>query len=355
MAHELLVREDNTTAFMRRTGSAPAWHGLGVQGETLADILRACPEFLDPVVVEPVFTGDGLLVDDARITRRQNSRMVLGTVGRKFVPTQDTDALDLGERLVATGDFRWETAGVLFGGRRMFFTLSVPGMEADILPGDALKGYVAFSQAHDGTLSHHFGLTPIRVVCSNTETAARNDSRSAFRKIAHTSSAKGRLLDVSDAIGAAKADFAATTEAFKRLAASPCSTDQLRKLVQRAFPAPATTVSDVKAAAKRAMAASQIQTSDPSLIQIAMAANEIDISEDSHERIFKKLEELFETGQGSGIPGVRGTLWGGFNALTEYTTHHRGRNAERRFDQVMFGQGAQINARALGVALSLAS
>lgn len=355
MAHELLERADGTTAFMRRTGSNAAWHGLGVEGDSLDDILRACPEFSDPIVVEPVFTADGLMVEDARVTRRQNSRVVLGTVGKKFVPTQDMDALGLGERLVQTGDFRWETAGVLFGGRRMFWMLSVPGMEADILPGDSLKGYVAFSQAHDGTLSHHFGVTPIRVVCANTETAARNDSRSVFRKIAHTKSAKGKLLDVSDAIGAAKADFAATTEAFKRLAASPCSTDQLRKLVQKAFPAPATTVSDVKAAAKRAMAATQIQTSDPALIQIAVAANEIDVTEDSHERIFKKLEELFETGMGSNIQGVRGSLWGAYNATSEYLTHHRGRNAERRFDQVMFGQGAQINARALEVALSLAA
>ncbi len=52
---------------------------------------------------------------------------------------------------------------------------------------------------------------------------------------------------------------------------------------------------------------------------------------------------LHETGKGSDM--ARGTLWGAYNAVTEYVDHHkeyRG-EAEGRFASTMLGGGAQKN------------
>ena len=71
------------------------------------------------------------------------------------------------------------------------------------------------------------------------------------------------------------------------------------------------------------------------------------------------ITELFESGTGQDLPGARGTVWGLYNALTEFVTHQAGRgsdsdaNARRHFGSVM-GDGARVLARGLDAALVLA-
>lgn len=71
-------------------------------------------------------------------------------------------------------------------------------------------------------------------------------------------------------------------------------------------------------------------------------------------RTLDTIRELFETGIGSDLPGSRGTYWGAYNAVTEFTTHHRGRSDENRL-AAQLGDGAAINRRALTEAIKLAA
>jgi hypothetical protein len=65
--------------------------------------------------------------------------------------------------------------------------------------------------------------------------------------------------------------------------------------------------------------------------------------------------DLLHNGKGSDIPGVRGTCYGGFQALTEYINHyrsikvHNGRGADEvRFQSVHFGSGNTLIQSGLG-------
>lgn len=48
-------------------------------------------------------------------------------------------------------------------------------------------------------------------------------------------------------------------------------------------------------------------------------------------RSYDALTSLFETGKGTDIPGVRGTAWGAYNAITEYCKD------KGSIDSVLFG------------------
>ena len=62
----------------------------------------------------------------------------------------------------------------------------------------------------------------------------------------------------------------------------------------------------------------------------------------------EKVLELMEVGRGSDIPGVRGSKWGAFQALTEYIDHERNiRNGASRWERSVFGTGSADRQKAL--------
>jgi hypothetical protein len=63
---------------------------------------------------------------------------------------------------------------------------------------------------------------------------------------------------------------------------------------------------------------------------------------------------LFEEGIGNDIDGVAGSLWAAYNAVTEFTTHHRGHSANSRLNSLWFGDSKKVNERALKAAMDLA-
>jgi hypothetical protein len=63
----------------------------------------------------------------------------------------------------------------------------------------------------------------------------------------------------------------------------------------------------------------------------------------------------FEAGRGSDLAAARGTWWAAYNAVTEYLSHARGRTEDGRLNSLWYGEGAQLNARALQNALQMSA
>ena len=73
----------------------------------------------------------------------------------------------------------------------------------------------------------------------------------------------------------------------------------------------------------------------------------------------EQLLELYAVGQGSDLPGVRGTAWGAYNVVTEWVDHHyplleSGKVSGTRTTSVLFGRYAELKRRALTEALMFA-
>jgi hypothetical protein len=58
--------------------------------------------------------------------------------------------------------------------------------------------------------------------------------------------------------------------------------------------------------------------------------------------------ELYESGQGADLS--RGTLWGAFNCVTEYTDHKMEGNPAARLRSIWFGRGEQLKLKAYQLA-----
>ena len=78
-------------------------------------------------------------------------------------------------------------------------------------------------------------------------------------------------------------------------------------------------------------------------------------TEETRSRVFPRVLRLFEEGMGTRIPGVRGTMWGAVNAVSEYIQYERGTDEDRRLSETWFGTGAALNRKALDVALNMAA
>jgi hypothetical protein len=68
-----------------------------------------------------------------------------------------------------------------------------------------------------------------------------------------------------------------------------------------------------------------------------------------NENIREIVHELHETGQGAEMS--RGTLWGAYNAITEYTDHvQHSRDASKQLKSMWFGGGERLKLRAFALA-----
>ena len=67
------------------------------------------------------------------------------------------------------------------------------------------------------------------------------------------------------------------------------------------------------------------------------------------EKIRDSVLHLHESGLGAHL--ARGTVWGAFNSVAEYTDHMMsGENEATRLNSIWFGRGAQLKAKAFRLA-----
>jgi phage/plasmid-like protein (TIGR03299 family) len=272
-----------------------------------------------------------------RATFRKSDGRILGVVGPGYHPIQNGTAFDWFNPFLETGMAAIETAGSLRHGQRVWILAKLNRAPSVIVPGDEVQKYVLLANSHDGTLASRVGFTPVRVVCANTLSMAVDDAASKLIRVRHTKNAKDVLEKVRDIMNLADASFEATADQYRALARAQVHPGDLEKYVRMVFTAPKTEQEKAKAALSPTA---------------SMLAEVLDDADKKNGRVFEKVSELFETGNGNQLPGVRGTYWAAYNAVTEYTTHFRGKDKESRLN-ALFADAAVINRKALRSALEL--
>jgi phage/plasmid-like protein (TIGR03299 family) len=308
------------------------WHGLGTLLDSPPTVAEAMREAgLDwTVTMREVRTVDGAEVPGVRATVRESDGRVLGCVGTYYKPLQNAEAFDFFNPFLAAGEATLETAGSLREGSRIWILAKLARDPSVIVPGDEVNKYILLANAHDGSLTVRVGFVPIRVVCANTLALAAEHQASKLLRIRHQKNVVASLTQLHDVMNTANASFEATAEQYRRLAKSAVVEDDLKRYVKTVF-APHTTWKK------------------------AVVADEGDEVDDSKSRVYDAVKRLFETGRGANLPGVRGTMWAAYNAVTEYIGYERGEAQDTRVDSMWFRGGARINARALDTALAMAA
>ncbi|CQD25087.1 phage/plasmid-related protein [Mycolicibacterium conceptionense] len=333
MAHQL----DSTRGRVSFADSqTDAWHQLGQQvGHlmTSQDVLEAAHlarwnvrKVPLQVAQDPIVTADGtvitpnpLVVPDHYATVRDNPIVpgqidVLGVVGSKYQPLQNEASCDFLTALIDESGAVFETAGALNGGRQTFVTLKLPEtMVFDRKDGskDRTDLYIAALNSHDGTAAFRGIVTPVRVVCANTQTAAIREAKASFA-IRHTGSARIAIQQAREALRLAWRYLDVFQSEAAHLYATPMDTDEVCAFANRLVDVDgATSLAAKNARREQASGIVKLWVSSPTVAPVA------------------------------------GTRWGAYNAVTEYVDHHakvRGRGnpeAVRALRAVTTGSSAQ--------------
>lgn len=301
---------------MMFAGAVP-WHGLGNPiPDGLTDIAEGIKAAgLDwGVELIPLITLDGRVVTHKGV-QRVTDKEILGVVGPRFVPLQNSEAFEWFEPFLQSGEAYLHTAGSLKGGSRIWVLAKLDRDPLVIRPDDLVEKYLLLSHAHDGTLAVRVGFTPIRVVCNNTLTLAHSDERSQLIRVKHSKQTKVNLEAIRETINTIDQRFNATAEQYKRLADKHINQKDVLSYVELVFG-----VEPVEERSKQA------------------------------ERL---VEDIMTRIYSSSLGNGQGSLWDAYNGVTEYLSWKAGRNDSTRFDSLWFGANANLNQKALDTALEL--
>jgi phage/plasmid-like protein (TIGR03299 family) len=307
---------------MMFVGKTP-WHGLGNQldeAPTVSEAITAAG--LDwEVGLKDLFTQEGTPVP-ARATYRKSDDSILGVVGPRYTPLQNSDAFDWFQPFLDAGECQLHTAGSLHSGQKVWVLAQLNRDNSEIVKGDEVGKFILLSNSHDGTTAIRVGYTPIRVVCANTMAMAHSKvSGSQLIRIRHTRSSKTNLENVRDIMDNINVQFEATAEQFKFLASKNFNQGDIRRYVKVMLDIDGTPDDQIKTRTRNIM-----------------------------DEILTLVE-----GPKQSATGVRGTWWAAYNGYNEYLNYNKGRTEDNRLDSLWFGLNANDNNKALAKAMEFAN
>lgn len=281
-------------------GRVDAWHKLGQsigRAMTAEEALRLANLADWNVRKQPAWTTDdktGLVIPmvGRNATVRTNpvsgETEYLGDVGDRYEIIQNESLVEFMDALVDQSGAHFETAGSIRNGREVFVTMEVPdymefrGSNGEV---DRTALNIAIMNSHDGFGSLSVRLTPVRIVCRNTQQAAIANTKSIWTR-RHTLNA---LNAVEQAREALSLNFA-YADAFQA---------EMDKLIQREM--------DEKEAERLVNEIFQV---NDSTITTKVRDNRVDHANQTLLGLSLKT-----------VIGFENTRYGLYNALTEYVDH----------------------------------
>lgn len=322
-----------------------AWHGLGTIVEnypTSSEALRFAG--LDyKVEKRPLYSvngnylnqGDILQYTDLEIpnyfaTVRSDTDEALGIVGKDYEIVQNVQAFEFFDSIVGgSGGIRYETAGALGKGERIFITAKLPDY-IRVGRNDCIEKYLFLTTSHDGFGSITAAFTPVRIVCNNTLNAALRNNTNCIR-LKHTANVQDRLKVAHRLLGLSN-QLANEIEGILNHWAKVRITDtEVKRLIQMAM------------------------SPNKETTEVLRMGNLEGISS-----LYKNtLENVFEYAFGSVThqeETTKGTLFGAYNAITGYYQNVKGyKDEETKFKSIMYGTGLAKSQKAFDLCTDFAS
>jgi len=277
----------------------PAWHNLGTvfhDEVTNAREMLKRAHLLDwNVRLEKVEIPGVKFPKEYFATVRDNpftgEKDGLGIVGKRYACYQNENLGEFSEYLVS-GGARYETAGAVHSGTKVFLSLAME-RETVLDPSgvaDTVKSYLLLSTSHDGSAAISANITPVRVVCANTLDFALAGASQSFR-VKHTMGHKGKIAAARNALGLVDTYWTAFDEDARAFFAQEVNDRKFNDIVLAAFPKPeeGTTAQDKRRATMWEA----------------------------------KIDAVWDYYRGEANHMIQGSAWGALNALTEANDYGR--------------------------------
>jgi len=257
--------------------------------------------------------GELLKINTHFATVRQDTEQFLGIVGGKYEVVQNRTAFTFFDALVNDGSgIKYETAGALGNGERIFITAKMPEV-MKIGRNDIIELYIFLTTSHDGSGSIMAALTPTRIVCNNTlNMALRNATNSVFIK--HTANAEMKLKEAARIISITNDTSADLERLFNKWSRVRLSDAEVKKLVQLSM-----------SPNKEVFTA--IVTGDEKFEFSAQYSNIVD-----------DIFEYAQSADSQQMDTTKNTLFGVYNAITGYYQNVKSfKNDDAKLNSIMYG------------------
>lgn len=311
----------------------PAWHGLG----TVIEKPVGSFEFQEisglnwTVSDSEIFTSGMVQVMGKKAIVRNDTGYPLGIVGEDYVSIQNEEMFRFINDLAQFDtELIVETAGGLGQGETVWALAKMPSLERKF-GSDSIIPYLLIVNGHIGNSTLKVIPTTIRVVCQNTLRMALKNRKdfSMGWDIKHTTNAMDRLIQAKNSLKEIALEWDMTKDYISRLVDTKLEDDGILELISGTF------------------GEKKEKKGDKNTRGDTMAENR-------NNRIFEILESPT-----SKVSGIEGSLWSGFNAITEYLDHDNTiktqNKAETRFqNNLISGTSIKFKEKAWLTALEMA-
>lgn len=249
----------------------------------------------------PVYTDSGIEIPNYKANRRSSDGSILGIVTDRYRIVQNTEAFEFTDEIVGEtedGVVKYETAGSLCGGRKIWLLAKMPVKK---VLDDDVEPYMFFSNSHDGTGAIKVGMTPVRIVCNNTLNLALNSAKRCW-STKHVGDMQSKLEEAKLCLQMADKYMKNLDEEADRLANAKLYKEQIDEILDEMFP----------------------------------------IDDDATERKKKNIEDIKQSYYmcyiQPDIAKFMNTAWGAVNAMSDLVTHSTPKRNTVSFNENRWGK-----------------
>jgi phage/plasmid-like protein (TIGR03299 family) len=305
---------------MAYVGEVP-WHGLGnplTEGASIDEWKVQSGTDWTALTTPVLFETENdelFYMEDKNVIYRSDDQTPIAVVSPNFKIVQPEDVLEFFRDITELGNFTMETAGVLFGGRRIW-ALARATRQASLGRDDKIKPYLFLATGLDGTLATTASFTTVRVVCNNTlQMAMRGEGKI---RVTHRSEFKPDI--VKSDLGLVDTKFDEFMDRAETLASISVTEKQTKDFYGNVF------LGDKYD--------EDIQYLD--------------------SRVLDRVMFTHRTFPGQDTKSAKGTAWGLVNGVTAYLDHMKNtRTIDARLNDSWLGAGRTIKQKAVELALEL--
>lgn len=290
------------------------------------------------------FVKDGYIYRElvgSYATYRADTSQPLGLVKAKYEVVQNIDAFKFFDDAIGEGMARWDKAGILDDGRKIYLSARLP-VETRV-GDDLIDNYLVFSNSHDGTSSVNIMFTPIRVICTNMLNSALK-SADAYIRIRHTESAKQKLQRGAEILRIACKHADTVQDYYNSLLKVKMSDREVMEYL-----------ANLQLTAKEQDLLLNYDKENGYKKLILKDYRTMEVTGVS-QRKANMIASLFEYYcDGIGQKHIAGTAWGAYNAVTGFYCNVANLEGEKRVESLLYGGANSNMIKALNAANDFAS
>jgi phage/plasmid-like protein (TIGR03299 family) len=294
----------------------------------------------------PIYDENGVVIQTHQRTYRSDNDYTLGVVGRRYTPLQNTALMEWAKDVLGTEIACVDMAGHLRGGTLVYVDFLLDSYQVGENEQETVENHLLAINAHDSSRSCLLIPMAKRLYCWNQLNTIYNDSKNAkVFQIKHFASGEARLQEIKRMLSAARYELSFAASMFNNMARVHAPFKDFKSEIACLF----------------------------QIVQETFDISDEDVKrweDGEYDRqpawveVTRSIETLYQSGPGATAPGVRGTVWGMYNAVSTYLNHHRplrgddgedtAENDDLRLYDNLFGTGFKQKTKAYTAALKFA-